>query len=156
MNRKNKITLTNYKEVIPVLVEEYENHITDIESFFELGQKRILETASEHASKLTKIGILIQECNNIIEFLEIELNRIQGELWKTCLTSSPREMSSKDISMMINSNSEIVSLKTMINTVKYPKSKLEEVKSGIQDLGWMISHVTKLYAAQIEDAMFQI
>ena len=135
MNRKNKITLTNYKEVIPVLVEEYENHITDIESFFELGQKRILETASEHASKLTKIGILIQECNNVIEFLE---------------------MSSKDISMMINSNSEIVSLKTMINTVKYPKSKLEEVKSGIQDLGWMISHVTKLYAAQIEDAMFQI
>lgn len=155
MSRKKiHIDKNNYTSVIDDFVSYCEKRCEDFDIIFNNDTNKIIDTAKECPVAITKLGILYSDAKYLYESLinikDIESNTIISEIVK----NSPKEFSAKELNIILNANPTITKFKEYIIKIEHAKNYINSYQDGFKTLGWMIGHVSKLYAAEVQDAIW--
>lgn len=139
-------------EIVPLL-PKYERKIASAESILKLEGRRI----EEIMRTLPHYQASYDEDYNSLKALEEWIKNIkdkkEGKLWKKYTESYSRSLSSRDIQAYISSEKEIVELNQIIIEVALLKNNMYSIVEALKQVGWMLSHITKLRVAEMEDAI---
>lgn len=140
------------EEILPLL-PKYEEQIAAAENILKLEGRRI----EEIMRTLPHYQASYDESYNNLKALEEWIKNIkekkEGKLWRKYNESYSRALSSRDIQAYIASEKDIVELNQIIIEVALLKNNMYSIVDALKQVGWMLSHVTKLRVAELEDAI---
>jgi hypothetical protein len=94
----------------------------------------------------------LQEVEAILEHLNIELRRLRSNHFKRYLEHYNRAMSSRDAEKYSDGEPEVLEMQRLINEFALIRNKYQGLIKGIDVKQFMISNITKLRVAGMEDA----
>ena len=94
----------------------------------------------------------LQEVEAILEHLNIELRRLKSNHFKRYLEHYNRSMSSRDADRYCEGEPEVVEMQRLINEFALVRNKYQGLIKGIDTKNFMISNITRLRVAGMEDA----
>ena len=140
------------EEILNVL-PKYEQQIASAENVLKLDGRRL----EEIMRTLPHYQASYDESYNNLKALEEWIKNIkekkEGKLWKKYNEGYSRTLSSRDIQAYIASEKEIVELNQIIIEVCLLKNNMFSVVEALKQVGWMLSHITKLRIAEMQDAI---
>jgi len=140
------------EEIIPLL-PKYEQKIAAAEPIFKIEGRRLEEVMRTLPHYQSSYDQSLQEMKGLEEWiLNIKEKRI-GKLWKKYNEGYNKQLSTKDITMYIAAEKEIVELNQIIIEVVALKNNLESIVEALRQMGWMVGHITKLRVAEMQDAI---
>jgi hypothetical protein len=111
------------------IIMTYDGHIEKAEPLFDIENKKLEE------------------------WLIIQREKVQSKLWKKFLEGYPRALASKDIQMYIQGDKEFIECNETILEISNIKNKLQSIVKSFDSMSWMLSHITKLRVAELQDAV---
>lgn len=120
---------------------------------FELDGKKLEELCKAHPSNLARYDKIRINLKSLLELMETKRNAIESKLWRKYNEGYARALSSRDIQAYIAGEPEYVTASEMILEINNVKEQAQSVVKALEDLGWMISHMTKLRVAEMQDAI---
>lgn len=138
--------------VIPDCVAYFESELEEAKDELTLKGGKTIE---QHGSELP--GIVehryrqLQEIEAILEHLNIKLKRLRGKVFKKYLENYPRSLTSRDCEKYTDGDEDVVNLTFVVNEMALLRNKYLGLYKGLEQKGWMMSHIVKLRAAGLED-----
>lgn len=140
------------EEIIPLL-PKYEKMIAAAEPIFKIEGQRlegVMRTLPHYQSSYDQA---FQEMKGLEEWIiNIKEKRV-GKLWKKYNEGYSKTLSTKDITMYIASEKEVVEINQIIIEVVALKNNLLAIVESLKQLGWMVGHITKLRISEMQDAI---
>jgi hypothetical protein len=140
------------EEIIPLL-PRYEQKIQAAEPIFKVEGRRLEEVMRTLPHYQSSYDQSYQEMKGLEEWILNIKEKKVGKLWKKYNEGYSRQLSTKDITMYIASEKEIVELNQIIIEVVTLKNNLEAIVEALKQLGWMVGHITKLRVSEMQDAI---
>lgn len=140
---------------IPECIQHFDEQYLDAKK--ELSLK--IQTIERHGSELP--GIVehrysqLQELESILEYLNVELRKLRSSTFKRFLENYQRTLSSRDCEKYVDGDADVVTLTLLVNEVALIRNKFLSISKGLENKGWMISHIVKLRAAGLEDIIIK-
>jgi hypothetical protein len=94
----------------------------------------------------------LQEIEAVLEHLNIELRRLRSNHFKRYLEHYNRAMSSRDAEKYSDGEPEVLEMQKLINEFALIRNKFQGLIKAIDNKQFMISNITKLRVAGMEDA----
>lgn len=133
-------------------IHYYEGELEDAKRELSLRDKKTIE---RHSSELP--GIVenryrqLQEVESVLEHLNISLKKKRAEVFKKFLENYQRQLTSRDCEKYTDGDIDVVALTELVNEVALLRNKYIGLYKGLEQKGWMISHIVKLRSAGLED-----
>ncbi len=137
---------------IPSRIALYEQLIAAAEPIFELKGKGLEQACKEHAQNHMYYNMMLQECKTISASVRTRVDAVESSLFKKYNENNQRALSRLDIGQYIKSEPQYVAAYEILQEVLHVQGQLDAIVEAIKDMGWMLSHITKLRIAQLEDA----
>ena len=80
-------------------------------------------------------------------------DKATASAWRKFNEGYSRQLSTRDIQAYVAGEKEIVELNQIQIEVKLHKDQLASIVEALKQLGWMLSHITKLRVAELQDAI---
>ena len=93
----------------------------------------------------------LQEVEAILEFMEIQYNKVYRKNYKNFLESYNKALSSRDAEKYASAEVEVTNMEELKNDVAFTRNKYLGIMKGIEAKNFMLGHITKLRAAGLED-----
>ena len=93
----------------------------------------------------------LQEIESILEYLNIKLKSVRSATFRKYLENYQRALSSRDADKYVDGEPDVVEWAEIVNEFALVRNKFLSLTKGLEQKGWMISHVTKLRCAGLED-----
>lgn len=138
---------------IPSRLELYEQLIKASESMFDLKDKTLEGVCKDHSVNLMNMDINLQECKTIEDVIRKRIEEIESELYKHFNENHTRALGTTDIKQYIKGDPKYVAAFEILLEVMNVRRQLESIVEALKNMGWMLSHITKLRVAQLEDVM---
>jgi L-lactate utilization protein LutB len=139
-------------EVLNIL-PKYEDKIKAAEPIFKLEGRRLEEIARTLPQNQASYDQSYQELKALEEWLNNIKEKKIGKFWKKYLEGYQRSLSTRDIQAYIASEKEIVEMNQIIIEVTLLKSNVSSIVEGLKTMNWMISNITKLRVAELQDSI---
>jgi hypothetical protein len=137
---------------IPDCVEHFESELQEAKKELSLKNGKSIE---QHGSELPGIVehryLQLQEIEGILEYLNIRLRKLRSSVFKKYLENYPRSLSSRDCEKYTDGDEDVIALTYLVNEVALLRNKYLGLYKGLEQKGWMLSHIVKLRAAGLED-----
>lgn len=138
---------------IPARIELYDQIVENAGPMFDLDNKGLEQLLKEHAQNLMTFGLMLSECRNIEDTVRSKVEEIESELYKKLNENNGnRVLAQRDILQYIKSESRYQNANDVLIEVVSIKRKLEAVVEALKQLGWNLSHITKIRVAALEDS----
>lgn len=148
------VTLISQNQALIVqYLSDYEDYLATIEPFFEMDGKRLEQICKEHSQKLYMFKKKLNDLKSLEEFFKMKMDEKSSERFKHWNEKHQRALSTKDIQQYILSDPDYLTAAEIYLEVVHMKNQYVAVVEGLEDMGWMISHITKLRVAELEDAL---
>ncbi len=113
---------------------------------------RIEKNASELPGLVEQRFTQLQEIEAVLEYLHIQLRKDRSIEFKKFLEAYNKALSSRDAEKYIDGVSSIVDSALLINEVALLRNKFLSITKGLEAKNFMLSNITKLRSAGIDDA----
>lgn len=143
-------------EAILDILPKYEKKVSDAEVIFQLeGRKleEIMRTLPHYQSNYDKA---LQEMKALEEWLNNVKEKETARFWKKYVEGYPKQLSTRDVQAYIAGEKVIVELNQIIIEVALIKNHLAAIVKSLEQMGWMLGHVTKLRIAELQDSVFNV
>lgn len=130
---------------------ELESKVDSFAEFFNLDGRRLEEIAKNFSRRKFEAKVLHNQVKLNLDEIQAVLSSLEGKFWFYYNEKYPRELSAKDIQMYISAVPEVVTVRQLLVNLNFVKGKYEAVLDAMDSLGWMISHITKLRVASLQD-----
>lgn len=148
------LTLEEEKlEEILTILPKYEDKIKAAENIFKLEGRRLEEIIRTVPHYQVSYDEAYQELKALEEWISNIKEKKVARFWKKYNEAYSRALSTRDIQAYIAGEKEIVELNQIIIEVTLLKNNLSSIVEALKQLGWMMSHVTKLRVAEMQDAV---
>ena len=137
---------------IVTLMERYEREIKKAEPLFALDGRRLEEIARTLPYNQLHYDNLLQECKQLVKWLENQKARIEARLTKNYLQGQ-RAYGARETTTLIAGEKEMVEHNELILEAQLTQQRLGAIVEAFAQMGWMVSHITKLRVASIHDAV---
>lgn len=137
--------------VLPDKLENYSLLLEEAEPLFELEGKRLELICRDHAKNLWFYKKQLNDLKTIEDYIKMKVDAISSEKWKHYNEGYSRALSQKDIQQYISGEPEYIQMFELQLEVTYIKKQFEAVVDALTDMNWMLSHMTKLRVAELED-----
>ncbi len=94
----------------------------------------------------------LQEVEAILEYFNVELRKEKSKQFKQYLENYNRDLKSRDVEKYVDGEASVVDLCLIINEIALIRNKFLGIHKAIEQKSWMLSHITKLRTAGIDDA----
>lgn len=137
---------------LPDCIDFYEEQLTEARR--ELTMRGA--TLEKHGSNLP--GIVenrfsqLQEIEAILEYLNIELRKLKTAKFRKFLEHYNKQLSSRDAEKFAEGEVDVVNMAIAVNDFALVRNKYLAVMKGLDSKNWMISNITKLRCAGLDDA----
>lgn len=93
----------------------------------------------------------LQEIEAVLNYLNIQLNKIRRKHFQKYLESYNRALSSREAEKYVDGEDEVIDYETIINDVALVRNKWLGVMKGLESKNFQLGHITKLRVAGMED-----
>ena len=93
----------------------------------------------------------LQEIEAVLNFLNIQLRKIRKEHFQKYLEAYNRALTSRDAEKYTDGTDEVIDYETLINEVALLRNRWLGLMKGLESKQWMLSHITKLRCAGMEN-----
>jgi len=93
----------------------------------------------------------LQEIEAVLNFLNIQLRKIRKEHFQKYLETYNRALTSRDAEKYTDGTDEVIDYETLINEVALLRNRWLGLMKGLESKQWMLSHITKLRCAGMEN-----
>lgn len=136
---------------LPDCIDFYEKEYLEIRQ--ELGFS--VGTLERNATRLPAIMehafTNLQHIESILEYLNIQLKKVRSDVFRKYLENYQRALKASDASKYVDGDADVVTWCEIVNEFALIRNKYLSLTKGLEQKGWMISHVTKLRCAGLED-----
>ena len=148
-------SVTSDLSLIPDFIEYFEAELVQARYELTLKGKSLERHAAELPGVVEHRFTQLQEIEAVLEYLNITLKKIRSEQFKKFLEAYNKTLSSRDAEKYVDSVKEVVDMSLLINEVALLRNKFLSISKGTEAKNFMISNVTKLRIAGLEDANVQ-
>jgi hypothetical protein len=148
MNWYTKIT-SNLAE-IPNFISYYENELVKARNDVRISGK--VEKNLADLPGITEYRFSqLQEIEAVLNYLNIQLNKIRRKHFQKYLENYNRALSSREAEKYVDGEDEVIDYETIINDVALVRNKWLGVMKGLESKNFQLGHVVKLRVAGMED-----
>ena len=133
-------------------IEHYEREIKSSKTDLQMKGQLIEKQASLLPSLFEKRFGQLQEIEAILEYLNIRLKKERSKSFKKFLETYPRALTSADCNKYVDGDDNVVNMALIVNEFALLRNKFLAVHKGLEQKSWMISHITRLRCAGLDDA----
>ena len=137
---------------IPDCIEFYENELEQAKHELTLKGKTIEKHAAELPGIVEHRFGQLQVIEAILEYLNIELNRVKTAKFKKFLEAYNRQLSSRDAEKYAEGEPDVVASALLVNEFALLRNKFISLTKGLDQKSWQIGNVTRLRCAGLEDS----
>lgn len=135
---------------IPAFIIYYENELEkakdDVRIFGKIEKNLAnLPGVTEHRFNQ------LQEIEAVLNYLNIQLNKIRRKHFQKYLEGYNRALSSREAEKYVDGEDEVVDFETVINDVALVRNKWLGIMKGLESKNFQLGHITKLRVAGMED-----
>ena len=139
-------------EMILDVLPKYEKKVEEAAAIFKLEGRKLEEIMRTLPHYQSTYDQALQEMKALEEWVNNVKDKENARLWKKYIEGYPKQLATRDVQSYIGGEKTIVELNQIIIEVSLIKNHLNSIVESLKQLGWMMSHVTKLRVAEIEDA----
>jgi len=132
-------------------IEKYEKAINDIEPFFTLEGRKLVEICQNIPKKIVEFKRYAAELKSIQDLLELRRDEHEGKKWKGLNEHNKRQLSTKDIQQYIKGDAEFVSLSELMLEIGFLRSNVNAVIEALDTMNWQVGHIAKVYIASLSE-----
>ena len=132
------------------LLSKWDCELESAESLFKIEGRKINEVAREHSQHLFKFEKLLYEVRRYEELMSVDVEVAEAAAWKKYTEGYSVRLSATDIRAYVSGEAAVVEAKQLKIEITTIRHQVEAVVDAIKNMGWMISHLTKLYIEQLE------
>lgn len=93
----------------------------------------------------------LQEIEAVLNYMNVQLRKIRTGHFKKYLENYARALTARDAEKYVDGEDEVIDYETLINEVALLRNKWLGLMKGLESKQWMLSHITKLRCAGMED-----
>jgi hypothetical protein len=93
----------------------------------------------------------LQEVEAVLNFLNIQLNKIRRKHFQKYLEGYNRSLTSREAEKYVDGEDEVIDYETIINDVALVRNKWLGVMKGLESKNFQLGHITRLRVAGMED-----
>ncbi len=138
---------------IPDLLAKYEAKLDNIDKVFDMDGRRLEELCKEHSKNMVEYDRDLQDVKILEEFMKMKIEAIRSAHWRKYTERYNVKLTGRDVEAYIAGEEDYVTMYQIMLEVQSVKRKFEAVVEGLKNMGWNLSHITKLRVAQIEAAV---
>lgn len=141
------------KDITKVLIylEQYITALEEIEPFFELEGRKIVEICENVPKKTAIFKHYSSELKAVINLIVLKQSEFEGKKWRSYNEGYSRQLSAKDIQNYIKGEKDYNDFSEFILEVQLVKDKIDDVIEALNVMHWQMSNITKLHIASLED-----
>ncbi len=135
------------------VLPKYEEKIQAAAPIFKVEGQRleaIARTLPHHQSSYDQS---LQELKALEDWVINLKEKMTARLWRKYNEGYSRQLSTRDIQAYIAGEPEIVAINQILIEIKLHKDQCAAIVEALKQLGWMVSHITKLRVAEMQDAI---
>lgn len=95
----------------------------------------------------------LQEIEAVLNYLNIQLNKIRRKHFQKYLENYNRSLSSREAEKYVDGEDEVIDYETIINDVALVRNKWLGIMKGLESKNFQLGHITKLRVAGMEDVI---
>lgn len=142
-----------FDEQIVSLIPKYEQKVQAAEPIFKIEGRRLEEVARTLPHYLSNYDQAYQEMKSLEEWANTIKEKKTARFWKKYNEGYSRTLTTRDIQAYIGGEKEIVDISQLIVEITSIKNQLGSIVEALKQMGWMVSHITKLRVAEMQDAI---
>ncbi len=142
-----KPDLTNLVEVL----NPYERALESFAEDVKLKGKQIGTANSENPSLLAYYDERKIELKSIMDFVEMHMDKVKGELWQKYTEVHSRELNAKDKEMYIKKDPEYLKRYQLYLCVQELYGRYSSAVEAFVNRGFSLRNITNLRVAQVEN-----
>jgi len=136
---------------IPDAIDYYEGEYQEARKDLSFSVGTLEKNATRLPAVMEHVFTNLQHVESILEYLNIQLRKIRADVFRKYLENYQRALKASDASKYVDGDDEVVSWSELVNEFALVRNKYLSITKGLEQKGWMISHVTKLRCAGLED-----
>jgi hypothetical protein len=142
--------ITSDLSLIPAFITHYETELEKARADVRIYGKVEKNLADLPGITEYRFGQL-QEIEAVLNYLNIQLNRIRRKHFQKYLENYNRSLSSREAEKYVDGEDEVIDYETIINEVAYLRNRWLGIMKGLDTKQWQMGHVVRLRAAGMED-----
>jgi hypothetical protein len=142
-------------DVLTVLAQQlprFELKIAQAAPVFQLEGQRLEHVARTLPHHQAEYDQLLREAKALYAWLEVWQGKLEAKHLKNYHRGS-RAMTAKELGTFIAGEPDMVEHSEIMIDVALVRDKLDAIVEAIRQLGWMLSHITKLRVAELQDVL---
>jgi len=137
---------------IPAFIDYFEGELAQARLELTLKGKTIERHAAELPGMVEHRFSQLQEIEAVLEHLNILLRKERSKEFKNFLEKYQKALSSRDAEKYVDGVASVVDLTILTNEVALLRNKFLGISKGYEAKNFMLSNVTKLKVAGLDDA----
>lgn len=132
--------------------EKYRVALERAEPLFELKGRRLEEIVRSLPYHQSEYAQLAREAEQLVKWLENRRAKIEGKLTKNYLQGQ-RAYGSRETATLVAAEPEMIEQNQLIIEATLYRQRLDEVVEAFKQMGWMMTNITKLRVAELQDVI---
>lgn len=144
-----KPDLSNLGDILDTYEQAFESFKDDVR----LNGKQIGKANSENPSLLAYYDERRAELKSILQFVEMHLDKIRGELWQQYTEVHSRELNAKDKEMYIKKDPKYLKVYQLFLCVQELYNKYIAAVDAFVNRGFSLRNISNLRVAQVDTGL---
>jgi hypothetical protein len=136
---------------IPKIVETYEGYLLDFQKNLIIKGKRLELANYEQATWMSYYDERRVELHAIVRYMEMQVEKIRGKLWRDYTENYSRELSPKDKDQYINNEKAFIDTTSLFLEIRELYEKFESVVESFKARGYALNNITRIRIADMGD-----
>jgi len=136
--------------VIPDFIEHYERELDAAREDVRIRgkiEKNLADLPGVTEHRFNQL----QEIEAVLNYLNIQLNKIRRKHFQKYLEGYNRALSSREAEKYVDGEEEVVDFETIINDVALVRNKWLGIMKALESKNFQLGHITRLRVAGMED-----
>lgn len=149
MNNEYFQAIKKDESTLPKVLEYFNNEYEDARKEVDI-KGSLTECVSKISSRYEYRVSQLQEIEAILKHFEIKLSQRKSALYQKFLENYNRSLSSTDIKIYIEGQSEVVAIQQIINEIALIRNKYLGLTKGFETANYQLSNLSRLYASGVD------
>jgi hypothetical protein len=136
---------------IPKIVETYEGYLLDFQKNLIIKGKRLELANYEQATWMSYYDERRVELHAIVRYMEMQVEKVRGKLWRDYTENYSRELSPKDKDQYINNEKAFIDTTSLFLEIRELYEKFESVVESFKARGYALNNITRIRIADMGD-----
>lgn len=140
-------------EKLPKVIAEYDSALEGLEDILVIKGKGLEGANMENPTWQSYYDQKRMELNTLSDFMEMEVARVRGKLFRKYKESHSRELNEREINQYINNETAYLTKYQLALEVKEMLRKYEAAVDAFTTRGYALNNITKVRVAALEDVV---